>query len=166
MIPNMLIVALAALIPMLIGFLYYNPKTLGNAWMRESGMTEEKIKGSNMGLIYGLCLLFSFMLGMFLFSMVVHQTDIYSLYAGETGFGKEGSAVMNRINEHMLELGDRFRTFKHGALHGVLIGIFVALPILATNALFERKSFKYIFINAGYWVITIALMGGVLCQWG
>jgi len=46
-----------------------------------------------------------------------------------------------------------------------MAGILFALPILATNAMFERKSFKYIAINAGYWIITIGLMGGVISQW-
>ena len=47
----------------------------------------------------------------------------------------------------MADYGDAFRTFKHGALHGTIAGIFIALPIIGTNALFERKSAKYIFIN-------------------
>ena len=165
MIPNMLFIALAALIPMIVGFVYYNPKTMGTAWMNASGMTEEKMKGASMGKIFGFSLLLSFMLSIFLMSVVIHQSAIYSLYAGETGFGVEGSAVMNRIDQHMLELGDRFRTFGHGALHGTIAGLFFALPVLGINALFERKSFKYILINVGYWVITLALMGGVICQW-
>ena len=62
--------------------------------------------------------------------------------------------------------GDKFRTFKHGALHGSMVGIFIALPILVTNGLFETKSWKYGLINAFYWIITLGIMGGILCQWG
>ena len=40
-----------------------------------------------------------------------------------------------------------------------------SFPILAINAMFERKTVKYIAINTGYWVVTLALMGGILCQW-
>jgi hypothetical protein len=36
---------------------------------------------------------------------------------------------------------DRFRTFKHGALHG-FERIILALPIMGTNALFEKRSFN------------------------
>lgn len=49
-------------------------------------------------------------------------------------------------------------------IHGTIVGIFFTLPILATNALFERKSWKYIWINAGYWIICTMLMGGFICQ--
>jgi hypothetical protein len=58
-----------------------------------------------------------------------------------------------------------FRTFEHGAFHGVILGVFIALPILMINGLFERKSLKYGFINAGFWIICMALCGGIICQW-
>ena len=61
---------------------------------------------------------------------------------------------------------DSFRTFKHGALHGCVGGFTIALPVLGINAMFERKGFKYVAINAGYLIVTIGLMGGILCQWG
>ena len=35
--------------------------------------------------------------------------------------------------------------------------------VIGINALFERKGFKYIAINAGYWILCLGLMGGVLC---
>lgn len=52
--------ALAALFPLLFGFIWYNPKILGKAWMDSAGLTEEKMKGANMILIFGLTYLFSF----------------------------------------------------------------------------------------------------------
>lgn len=65
----------------------------------------------------------------------------------------------------MADYGDAFRYFKHGALHGLMTGIFFALPITAINALFEQKSWKYILINAGYWMVTLTIMGGIICAW-
>jgi hypothetical protein len=41
----------------------------------------------------------------------------------------------------------------------------LVLPVIGTNALFERKSGKYIFINWGYWAVSMTLMGGTICQW-
>ena len=142
MIPNLLIIVLAALIPMVVGFIYYNPKLLGNAWMKAAGLTEETVKGGNMVKMLLISFICSFLFGVFLFTFVVHQTDVYSLYQGQTGFGVENSAVMNRIDTLMLELGDRFRTFGHGSFHGTFIGLLFVTPILGTIAIFERKSFK------------------------
>ena len=61
--------------------------------------------------------------------------------------------------------GGNFMTFKHGALHGGLVGVLIAFPVLGTNAIFEQKSAKYILINAGYWILTMSLMGGVINSW-
>ena len=166
MFPHLGIVALAALVPMVMGFIYYNPKVIGTAWMKEANMTEEKMKNANMPLMFGLSYVFAFLLGVILFSLVVHQTDIASLLINEEGFGQPGSEISIYMDDFMAKYGENFRTFKHGALHGTVIGLLLVFPIFATNSMFERKSWKYTFINMGYWVITLALMGGVLCQWG
>lgn len=162
---NFLIIALAALIPMITGFIWYNPKVVGTAWMKESGMTEDKMKGANMGMIFGLSYVFSFLLAMGIVAMVIHQYHVQSLLMNEPGFADSGSEIGMYMSDFFSKFGNNFRTFKHGAFHGFIGGAMIALPILATNALFERKSFKYIWINAGYWALTMMFMGGVICQW-
>ncbi len=161
---NIFAFAGAALIPMVVGFIWYNPKVLGTAWMEAAGLTEEKLKGANMPLVFGLSYLFSFFLSFGLYSLVVHQGHVMSTLVNEPGFNDAGSEVNLYYTNFMAKYGANFRTFKHGVLHGTIGGIIIALPILATNALFERKGFKYIAINVGYWVITMGLMGGVICQ--
>lgn len=159
---NFLIILAAALVPMAIGFIWYNPKVLGTAWMNAAEMTEEKMKNANMGLIFGLSFVFSFLFAMGLQFMVIHQFHIGSLFYGMdiSDPNSENGAFYKAI---MDKLGSNFRTFKHGALHGTIGGIMAALPIIGINALFERKSFKYIAINTGYWMLTMAIMGGIIC---
>ncbi|HQU61141.1 MAG TPA: DUF1761 domain-containing protein, partial [Saprospiraceae bacterium] len=93
----------------------------------------------------------------------IHQVHLYSILVDEPGFGDENSEVMKMLTGFMDQYGQNFRTFKHGAFHGTLNGIFFALPVLGINALFERKGWKYILLNGGYWIISLALMGGVVC---
>jgi hypothetical protein len=152
----MLIAAVSALF---VGFIWYHPKVFGNAWMQATGMTEEDVKGGNMLKIFGLALFFAFLLSTALPGIVIHQMGVLSLVGGDP------SVALPSYNAIMADYGDAFRTFKHGVLHGVLTGVFIALPILGTNALFERKSAKYILINAGYWIVTLGLMGGIICAW-
>jgi hypothetical protein len=45
-----------------------------------------------------------------------------------------------------------------------MAGLFIAMPVLAINSMFENKGFKYNAINAGYWIVSMTLMGGVICQ--
>jgi hypothetical protein len=156
---NFLILFATALIPLVIGFIWYNPKVFGNAWMQAADMTEEKMKGANMGVVFGLSYLFSILLGSALMGIVIHQWGVFSLVGGNPEALTTGTAAAL-----MAEYGTSFRTFQHGLLHGVIAGFTIALPILATNAMFERKGFKYIAVNAGYWIVTMGLMGGVICQ--
>lgn len=164
MMPNLAMIALAALIPLLVGFIWYHPKIFGTAWMNVAGLTEEKMKGANMALIFILSYVFAVLMGMAIMSVVIHQGHVYSILVKTPGFGVPGSPVQTMLENFMKEYGQNYRTFKHGVFHGVLFSIFFVFPLIATNALFERKSFKYIFINTGYWLVTIALMGGVICQ--
>jgi hypothetical protein len=53
----------AALIPTIVGFIYYNPKFgFGKAWMSASGVTEEMAAKGNMAIIIGVSLVLSVML--------------------------------------------------------------------------------------------------------
>lgn len=128
--------AIAAVIPMIVGFLWYNPKTFENAWMDTIGMTREKMEGGNMAITLGVSLLMAFILSLPLAYFVNHPSQ----------FGGDPSSD----------------TFGHGAFHGVFTALFVALPIIGTKALFEQRNFKYVLINLGYWIVTLALMGGIL----
>jgi hypothetical protein len=161
---NLPILAASALIPMVMGFIWYNPKTLGTAWMNASGVTEEKMKGANMALIFGLSYVLAFFLATAVNFMVIHQFHLQSILIKEAGFQEAGTEINNLFTGFLERFGTNYRTFKHGFFHGTMAGLFVSLPILGTNALFERKGFKYIAINVGYWTVTLALMGGFICQ--
>jgi hypothetical protein len=161
--PNLVILLVAALVPMILGFIWYNPKVLGASWLAAAGMNEEKMKGANMGVIFGVSYLLSFFLAFALQFIVIHQYGFLSMLANEPGVKDPSSEVGMMVTNMLAKYGNNFRTFKHGELHGTLAGITIALPILGTNALFERKGFKYIAINGGYWIICMGLMGGVIC---
>lgn len=160
---NFVVILISAIIPLLMGFIWYHPKTFGNLWMKLADMNEEKMKSVNMGFIFGLTLIFSVFLAFILQFMVIHQYSVYSILADEPGINDPSSPIGSMLQVFFEKYGHNFRTFKHGAFHGTLAGIFFATPILGVNALFERKGFKYIFLHGGYWTVTLALMGGVIC---
>lgn len=155
---NFFAILAAAVSALVVGFIWYNPKVFGNAWMQAAGMTDEQIKGGNMAKIFILAFIFAVLLAMSLMPMTIHQMGAFSLAQGELG-------ILPSYDAFMADYSNEFRTFKHGAFHGVIAGIFVALPIIGTNALFERKGAKYIFINSGYWIVTLGVMGAIICGW-
>lgn len=160
---NFPIILASALIPLVVGFVWYNPKVLGTAWMKVADMNEEKMQGANMALIFGVTYLLSVFLGVALNFMVIHQFHVGSILMNEPGFGDPNSEIGQYFAAFMENYGNNFRTFKHGALHGTIGAITLALPVLGINALFERKGFKYIALNTGYWIVSFAIMGGIIC---
>lgn len=141
---NWIPIIVGALVPMFIGAIYYGP-LFGKPWMESLGFTEEDLKKANMAVIYGLALFLSFLLSMF--------TDIF-LEITHKDISDSGELIF--ASHH---------TFGHGTFHGFFLGIFVAIPVLVTNSLFERRSAKNILINVGYWLLTISLLGGLLDAW-
>lgn len=161
---NFFICAIAAVVPLLIGFIWYGP-LFSKAWMKEMSFTEESLKDTNMVVVFLVSYILGFMIALGLLPAVVHQMGIYSTLAAEPDFKDGMGEAFQTFSILMETYGSNFRTFKHGAFHGGLTAVFIAVPILAIQAMFERKSLKYIAINGGYWIITLAIMGGIICQW-
>jgi len=166
---NILAILVTALVPMVLGFIWYHPKVFGSAWMRLSGMTEEKAKEGNMAVKFGLSYLFSFMLAFVLNALVVHDSFVEgALYyiTNRTMVPEPGSQAAQWLDYYRTTLAPSNHIFTHGSFHAFfLIGLFIVLPVFATNAIFERKSFKYVALNAGYWILAITLMGGIIAVW-
>ncbi len=158
---NLLAILVAALSSFVAGFIWYNPKVFGTIWMKEIGMTEEKAQKGNMLKIFGLTFVYAFMLAFMMPNLVIHQSGALSMIGGPmlTDSAKPSYAAF------MADYGDVFRTYKHGALHGFISGIFIALPIVSINGLFEQKSWKYMAIQAGYWTTILTIMGAIICGW-
>ena len=139
---NWLAILASALIPLIIGSIWYHPKAFGAAWMNATGITEDKLKNMSPAKAYVVALLLSVVLSFYLYINVL---------IGGPDDMRHGQEI--------------YMTFKHGAAHGAFLGILVVFPVLATNATFEMKSAKYIFINGFYWIVFLALMGGTLNGW-
>lgn len=155
---NFIALLLAALSTLVVGFIWYHPNVFGTIWMKESGMTEDKMKGSNMILIFGMSVFYAFLISFVLQMLVIHQWGAMGMIGGDP------TKALPSYSAFMTDYGSAFRTFKHGALHGFMTGLFFALPIIGVGALYERRSWKYVLIAGGYWVITCMIMGGIICS--
>ena len=156
---NFLAILVAAAIPIVIRLFWYNPKTFGIAWMRESGMTEEQFRKGNLVIIFGVSLVLSLLLAFSIQSLVIHQFGAFGMIGAAPETAEPSYQAF--INDY----GNAYRTFKHGALHGFISGVFIIFPVIAITALFERRSWKYIFINTGFWILCLTIMGAIVCGW-
>jgi Protein of unknown function (DUF1761) len=163
---NYLVIFGTAAIPLLVGIIWYNNAFgFGKAWMTEIGKTEEELnRDFNPLKVFGFAYLFGLFLTIAFMPMTIHQMGFMSMLADQPSLKDPNSDLSKTVAGLMTTYGQEFRTFKHGALHGFMSSVFLALPVIAVSALFERRTWKYIFIHVGYWAITFAIMGGIVCQ--
>jgi hypothetical protein len=128
---NLLALLAAAFSTLVVGFIWYNPKVFGTIWMNESGITEEKMKGGNMAITLLVSFIYAFFIAFVLRFLVIHQTGALGMVGGDASIAKPSYAAF------MSDYGTAFRTFNHGALHGFMTGLFLILPVLGINALYE-----------------------------
>lgn len=162
MLPNFLILLGAALIPMATGFAWFHPKTFGgDTWYDVARLTgSERSDVSTIKLLSTIILNFFIAFG--LFGLTVHQFAVFSLVGADETLLSTGTAAA-----FMGEYGNNFLTFGHGVTHAIIQAfIGFAIPLLGYVTIFEKKSFKYFLIYAGYWLLNLVLMGGVICAWG
>lgn len=158
---NFIAILISSLIPMIIGFIWYNDKTFGKAWMASAKLTQEDLKTGKMALIFGLTLVFSFFIALSLQMLVIHQMHVASMLFKQPI--SDPTTEIGALYKKLMDMhGTSYRTFKHGCFHGVISTLFLVMPLIGINALFERKSIKYILIHTGYWAVTLGIMGGIL----
>ncbi len=85
---NFLAILVAALSTLAVGFIWYNPKVFGTIWMKESGMTEDDMKGSNMPKIFALTFIYSIMLALIMQVLVIHQFGAIGMVVGDPTIAK------------------------------------------------------------------------------
>jgi len=162
---NYIALGTAALIPLIFGAIWYHNNVFGKVWMRVADMTEEKIRNANMPLILGLTVFLSILLSLALYTIVIHQSHIYSILINEPALNNPDSELNIWIQDFMTRYGQNFKTFKHGTFHGFLASILLAAPVIGINALFERKNYKYFLVNWGFWALCMTVMGGIICAY-
>lgn len=158
---NFLSPVVAALTTLIVGFVWYHPNVFGTLWMHEAGLSKDETQKGNLFKIFGFTFVFSIFIGIIMQSLTIHQFGALGMIGGGTKLAE----AKPTFAAFMADYGTAFRTFKHGALHGFFTGLLFALPMIAINALFERRSWKYIFIHAGYWTVSLTIIGAIVCGW-
>ena len=137
---NWLAVLVAGLSAFVIGGIWYSPGLFGKAWMQDSSLTEEDIKKGNKGKIFGFTAIFSLLMAV---NLAMFLADTPTECAGNCA---------------------RITDVSWGATAGFLAGVWTFCAI-AIHSLFELKSWRHIFINGGYSLVALTLMGAIIGLW-
>jgi hypothetical protein len=134
--PNVIAVIVAAVIPMVVGMLWYSPVLFAKKWMALIGKTEEEIKKEGPGKAYAL----SFIASIVMAYVMAHLVTYSSTFTGSTGIAA-----------------------------GLETGFWSWLGFVVTtnsaSVLFEFKPRGLYFINMGYQLVSMLLMGALLGVW-
>ena len=137
---NWLAILVAAISAFVVGGIWYSPIMFSKAWMKDNKLSEETVKAGNKAKIFGwafvMTLIAAANLGMFLADSPAECT---------------GNCA------HKTDL-------TWGATAGFLAGIWV-FCFVAIHGLFEFRSWRLIFINGGYALAALTLMGAIIGIW-
>jgi hypothetical protein len=134
---NWLAVLVCVVVSMIVGTVWYNPKTFFPIWWKGIGKTEEEpgMQGA-MGMTWALTILASFVQAVFM-ALLVNAAG--SLAGGAT--------------------------FASGAAVGALAWLGFVAPTNLVNKLFAGYGFKVWAIEAGNHLINFVLFGAILGAW-
>lgn len=132
---NYLAVLGAAAINMGLGAFWYSMSGFGKTWMKLSGISKEDIEKAKKA-------------GM---------TKSY-------GIAALGSFVMAYVLAHIIGFaqGD---TIAEGLQGGAWVWLGFVATVLLSSVLWENKPWKLYAINAGYYLVSLLLMGALLAVW-
>lgn len=151
--------ALIALLPFVLGFIWYRKS---NPWIwwayPEGSFTPRKIGLFGYLLLYflSLSLVFVFM------NLIIHQIGFYELFFTDIMKGSE--QAKQTAETFLSEHGMKHRHFKHGLFHGVIDAFAMSLPFLAFYFVLERLTWKQAAVHFGYWFICSAGIGALVAQ--
>lgn len=157
-------ILVSSLIPLAVGLIWYSPIMFGFAYKNALGDASRFINKKPIALMIASVLL-GFLIAFNLSSITIHQMGVGSSVLNEPGFQQGQGEAFELVKLFMEKYGNNFRSFGHGALHGAISAITYIMPILGLIALRDGKSFKYFLIHAGYWLLCLVIMGGIICAW-
>lgn len=147
---------LISFVPLIIGFYWYHPKSIISKW---SGQTFQKLSRVSLIQILVLFILsIGFVYGYM--NLIIHQLGFYELFFTDIMLGSEEAEII--VKEFLSSYGDKHRHFGHGVLHGVINACLFSLPFISAIAILDKKGRKYIIHHFSYWLITSALIGGLI----
>lgn len=164
MTPNFLVIGACAFIPFFIAYAWFHPKVFGGfTWQEVANLTDAQNAVAIKPWQLLLSILFNFFIAFGLFIVTVHSTHILGLHGGDLESVRASATTMAFLKEH----GNNYTTFTHGISHGLILGfVTFVLPILGYAVIFERKSFKYLLVNGGFWALSMTLMACIISRWG
>ncbi len=132
---NYIAVVAAAVVSMILGWLWYSPVLFGNLWMKLSGINPKKVgksKQKGMGKLYFIAFI--------------------------------GLLVTAYVLAHFVDYLEA-TTISAGMQAGFWIWIGFVAPVMLGTVLWDEKPWRLYFILAGYQLVSLLISGSILAVW-
>ena len=136
---NYLAVIVAAIVSMAIGFFWYG-NLFGKAWMRLAGITQDDMKSMKAKMSPLAASIGGFLTALLMSYVLAHALVFGNAYLGMFGAGA-------------------------GMMGAFWYWLGFVVPVTAGVYLWEGKSWKLWAINAGYYFVSLLVMGAILASW-
>jgi uncharacterized protein DUF1761 len=126
---NWIAIIVAAIVPMVLGALWYGP-LFAEPWLHAVGRTREELTGAQLGYVISAI---SALVMSYALARIVRWADVDDLW--------------------------------NGALVGVLAWLGFVATVLAGTTYYSGRPRALFFINAGYWLVAMVIVGAIHGAW-
>ncbi len=155
---NYLAFFLIAFVPLIIGYYWYRPTSVISKWSGEGFKNPQEFTILQLGITF----LLSFTLVYGYINLVIHQMGFYELFFTDIMRGSQEAEAI--VKEFLGKYGDKHRHFGHGVFHGIINAFVFALPFVGIHAILDKKGMKYVLHHFSYWLVTSAVIGGLISE--
>lgn len=134
-------VLVSAIIFFALGALWYTKVLFGNAWIDSLGKTTEELEKEQADSNMTKSFLLMFIAALLMAFVTAHLVDLMAV------------VYPNASN------------LKLGLVTGFWVWLGYIASYVLTNVAFEGRPWKYYFINTGYWLVGVLIMGTILTAW-
>lgn len=132
---NIWAVLVCAAINMVLGMVWYSPKVFGTAWMKGLGKSMADIEKAK-------------------------GKGMGSSYA----LMMVSAVVMAYVLAHFVDFAQAM-TVTEGIQTGLWSWLGFVAPVMLGGVLWEGKSWKFYWISAGYYLVSLVIFGAILATW-
>ena len=160
---NLKLLLLIAFVPLALSKVWYSPLVFGNRLSPKTDASGNP-ESLNEVLMNGLRLYVYGLFASYLLCMIViHQFGFFLLHFNELIVEGLPSTSIEGFSDFYNAYGPRHRSFGHGVIHGIEAGVMFGLFFLGSLCIFEKRSFKGMLVHFGFFVVSMGVMGGLVC---
>ena len=130
------LIPIAAIVSFIFGAIWYGP-LFGSIWQKHSNITQNQMKSGDFYFIFGLTFVCLLVMAM---------------------------GMMDSIKQ-LRDWEKQSKKWQDGALLGIYLGLIFILPSMSINALYSKKSWIVLAIDASYQILCLIIMGSIIGQY-